>query len=235
VLEHYGALKTWHKGETGLLVLNGPGLASVPLEFLNKYTTLGCNRITMMYPDFCPTYYFGMGMNQLETKDKRETILPTIADDRCKAGFINRLVIHEFAHTNKCYSWLGGQTYGASGDQLRTFSHKPWFVVGLGFTMAYPMLQIALYMGFDTMLIVGMDHEYPSPEDKHKHFYDDDEGYAGLFEVAPGVYSPQAWRRWADELMAKCQAEFEKAGKRIVNLSEPTKCDAFEKGKREDW
>lgn len=233
MLEHYSDIKDRHKGETGLLVLNGPGLKNVPRPFLDKYPTLGCNRITLMYPDFCPTYYFGMGANQLDTPEKRATILPLIMDDRCRAAWINRLLIYEFSHTNKCYSWLGGRTYGASDKQLRQFSKKPYAVVGLGYTMAFPILQVAMWLGFETILIVGMDHDYP--EGKQKHFYADDERYAALFEVAPGPYTADAWRRGADDVLRTCKAEFDQAGRRIVNLSEPTKCDIFERGKLEDW
>jgi hypothetical protein len=158
-LDHYSTWKDRHKGEAAVLVCNGPGLKYTPRRILDKYITLGCNRITMMHPDFCPTYYFGMGANQIDTPEKRATVFPLIEDDRCKAAWINRLMIHEFAHTNKCYSWLGGRAYGANDDQLRRFSHNPFFVVGLGYTMAFPMLQIAMYLGFDPVLIVGMDHE----------------------------------------------------------------------------
>lgn len=232
-LDHYTYLKDKHRGETALLVCNGPGLKYTPIKFLDKYTTLGCNRITMMYADFCPTYYFGMGANQMDTPEKRITIIPTITDNRCKAAFINRLMIHEFAHTNKCYSWLGGRTYGANDNQVRQFSMNPLFAVGLGYTMAFPILQVAYYMGFQTILIVGMDHDYP--DTKSKHFYDDDEKYMRLFEVAPGPYSNAAWRKGADTVLQACRDVFDKAGRRIINLSEPTECAVFERGKLSEW
>jgi hypothetical protein len=233
MIQPYTDLKSWHPGGTCILICNGPGLVNIPASFLTLYPTLGCNRITMLYPGFCPTYYFGMGSNQMDTPEKRMTILPTIMDDRCKAAFINRLLIHEFAHTNKCYSWLGGRTYGATEEQIRQFSHNPMMAVGLGYTMAFPMLQVAFYMGFETVLIVGMDHEYP--DTKHKHFYDDDQGYIRLFETAPGPYTTQAWKRGADTVLQRCRDEYDKAKRMIVNLSEPTKCDIFEKGSWKDW
>ena len=171
----------------------------------------------------------------MDTDEKRATIFPVITDDRCHAAFINRLLIHEFAHTNKCYSWLGGRSYGALGDQLKSFSYSPFNAVGLGFTMAFPILQVAYWMGFDPILIVGMDHEYPGLEDPQKHFYRDDERYASLFEKAPGPYAPAAWRRGADEVLGYCREAFDKAGRRIINLSRPTKCDVFEKEDIAKW
>lgn len=235
MLKSNAALKGSYQGQTATLICNGPGLANVPLEFLQKYPTLGCNRITMLYPAFCPTFYFGMGANQLDTPEKRATILPVILDDRCEAAWINRLMIHEFAFTNKCYTWMGGKAYGVSGDRLKTWSKTPYFSVGIGYTMVYPILQMALWLGFDPILIVGMDHKYPPSEDKQKHFYKDDEGYASLFEVAPGPYTSAAWRRNTDGILAIAKAEFDKAKKRIVNLSNPTECTIFETGRLEDW
>jgi hypothetical protein len=231
--EHYSALKGKHKGKPAVLVCNGPGLKSVSTEFLTRYPTLGCNRITMRYPEFCPTYYFEMGGNHLNSDEKRATMLPVIMDERCEAAFINRLMFFEFQHIGKCYSWLGGRAYGATGHELTSFSMAPFRAVGLGFTMAFPILQIAYWIGWDPILIVGMDHEYP--DTKSKHFYDDDERYAALFEVAPGPYSNEAWRAGADRVLQKCRDEYDKAGRRIINLSEPTKCDIFERGRLEDW
>jgi hypothetical protein len=56
-----------------------------------------------------------------------------------------------------------------------------------------------------------------------------------LFEVAPGPYSGQAWRLGADRVLQTCRDEYNKAGRKIINLSEPTKCDIFEKGHVNDW
>ena len=231
--EHYDALKNKYKGKPAVLVCNGPGLSVVPDKFLQKYTTLGCNRITMKYPDFCPTWYFEMGGNHLDTAEKRATMLPVLMDDRCEGAFINRLMFFEFQHISKCYSWLGGRAYGAHRHELSSFSMTPFKAVGIGYTMAFPILQVAYWIGWDPILIVGMDHEYP--DTKSKHFYDDDERYASLFEVAPGPYSPKAWRTGADEVLQKARDVFAKAGRRIINLSLPTKCDIFETGKLEDW
>ena len=45
-----------HRGETCLIIGNGPSLNDVPLEFLHKYPSFGTNRIYLK-EGFTPTYY----------------------------------------------------------------------------------------------------------------------------------------------------------------------------------
>ena len=60
-----------HKGETGLIIGNGPSLKDVPIEFLHKYPTFGTNRIYLM-DGFEPTYY--ASVNPLVVEQSVENI-----------------------------------------------------------------------------------------------------------------------------------------------------------------
>jgi hypothetical protein len=218
-----------HKGETGLIIANGPGLANVPTEFMRRYVTLGCNRITNMTPDFVPDYYFCLGINQLDTEEKRATIYPTL--EYCKAAFINRLMIQYFPYDN-VYSIMGGAVYHL--ENPRFFSYDPLFITGLGATMVFVMLQVAFYMGFDPVLIVGLDHKYP--KGTAKHYYDDSE--FPQFEQAPGpVYNDDndVWQPIATQVLQMAQDAYAKHGRTIINLSSPTACPVFRKEALSDW
>ena len=71
-----------HKGETCVVIANGPSLADVPNEFLEPYITFGVNKIWLK--EFSPTYYVTTDnwMNPYirEMKDSsnyRADVLPT--------------------------------------------------------------------------------------------------------------------------------------------------------------
>lgn len=226
---HYSTFRDCHKGEEMVVLGNGPSLEKVPLEFMGRFLTFGCNRITMLYPRFCPTYYLGLGANHVNSAERRATIEPIFADDRLMAAFMNRLFYQEFDHgeyTHKLYSILGPRYYGAEGEQIRQFSLNPLRYVGLGYSNVYPMLQIAYYMGIQTVYLVGLDHDYP--DTPHKHFYDDGEGDARHFETAPGPYTNDAWRFGVDRVFAHALEAYKADGRRIVNLTPETKCEVFE-------
>ena len=76
LMNDYRQFKDKHKGERGIVVANGPGLENIPMDVVSRYTTLGCNRITYLLPDFAPTYYSCLGYNQMDTPEKRDTMTP---------------------------------------------------------------------------------------------------------------------------------------------------------------
>ncbi len=228
-IEGYEKFHDMHKGETGLVVANGPSLADVPIEFLKSYVTLGCNRITHMTPEFVPTYYACLGRNQVNTETKRETIFPTI--ELCEAAFINRLLIHHFPFDN-VYSIMGGSFYGL--EETRIFSLDPLNITGLGATMTFVLLQIAFYMGFDPVLVVGLDHNYP--KGAKKHFYDDRE--YPEFETAPGpVYQNDnaTWQNHATAMLNLAQEVYLDHSRTIINITSESYCKVFRKEAISDW
>jgi hypothetical protein len=227
----YERFKGRHADETCLIVATGPGLKNIPVGFLSMYTSFSFNRITWMRDKgFVPTYFHCMGSNQLDTPEKRATMLPLVEEPKCQAMFINRIWAHYFHHP-KVYSILSPGPYGHP-EKAYNFSYSPFEEVGLGAPSVYLSLQFAVYMGFTTILIVGMDHDYQGK----KHIYPDDE--FPMFEDAPGPRygnSSNQWRSEADKVLLKAKEACRELGVRVVNLSEPTACVLFERGDWREW
>lgn len=216
-----------------LIVGTGPGLSNIPVEFLNKYPTFSFNGVFTQMPEFVPTFYHNMGGNHLDTQEKREQIYPLIADDRCEAAFMNRHLIHYFRHP-KVYSILGPRTYGivTKRDEF-VFSPSPLEVIGLAPTSIYLSMQLAVYMGFTTILLVGVDHKY---DQKKPHAYES--GLVVDEETPPGPFynnDPNEWQSQATKALSVAKTVLDKNGIRVVNLSEPTELDVFERGDWRDW
>lgn len=228
-MKQFTDLKSEYAGKTMVLVANGPSLDDSPLgELAEKYPTFGMNRVHKMYPDFCPTFYACLGADQLMTPTQRNVHWPMINDDRLQYAFINRLFAHFMRH-EKIFTALSSYIYKVTKVGKR-FSTDPLNVIGLSATQAYPCLQIAHYLGFDTVLIVGMDGTYSGPDGMH--WYDEDP----LFPSGPGQYiTDDNWQGACNEVYGIANRVFTKTGRRIINCSAHTVVDVFERGDVRDW
>jgi hypothetical protein len=215
------------KEKAGLIICNGPSLEDIPVEFLMKYKSIGMNRITGMYPEFAPTYYVDIAINHMETPEKRALLDPYFEDERVEAMFLNRLMIHHFRH-EKVYSIMSRQGGAVDRTTKKAWSDDPLNFLGIGYTQTYIALQIADYMGFRNILIVGLDHHYP--EGSKKHWYEDSD--FPDFETGYGPYTEAAWKNGCNLVYSLAN---EQANGTIINLTPGSACDVFKKENLSKW
>ena len=126
-----------HKGETCVIIGNGPSLDETPLEELaNRYVTFGSNLIYRK--PFYPDYYC------LVDKLGLDTCLP-LPDDFTSVRFMRAEAKDE----------LNTPIYPITSAGFSLNINN--FVV-IGATVTYAIMQIAFHMGFATWLLVGVDH-----------------------------------------------------------------------------
>ncbi len=228
---HYSQLKDVHAGETGLIVANGPSLLDVPIPFLKKYPSFGMNRVNFegLFPEFCPSFYVCIGGDQLNTPERRERVYPIMEHPDLKAAFINRLMVQHFRGP-KVYSIMGGKLYGLEPHKAIGFSKDPLDIMGIHATMTYGCLQLAYYMGFETVLIVGLDGTYNGK----MHAYPESE--FPLFKSGPGVHGDdETWRARCEGVYTLSRQVYEEDGRRIVNLTEGSMIESLERGEIGEW
>jgi hypothetical protein len=208
MMSSWNALHNKHKDEVGLVIGNGPSLSDVPLDFLNKYPSFGTNRIYLL-DGFTPTYY--AAVDPLAIK-------PFIGD-------IDLLDCDKFISSRFVRDGPIDDAYPLWSSILPSFSRTPDLWIYEGYTVTYVCLQLAFYMGFTTVLLVGVDHNYT--KDGVNHF--DKEYINGVvgWEVPDLERSEYAYH------MAK--TVFEHDGRRIVNLTPGSKLDVFERGEIADY
>lgn len=211
--EHLGDT---HYGQTCLVVGNGPSLANVPNSFLESYVTFGSNGIFLK---FIPTYY--ACMDSQDVKRLREDIiqLPCIRFTEVSAKIPGCYEIRQFA---------------SSGE----FSYKPYKSLWGGYTVTFAILQIAYYLGFTTILLVGVDHRYIVRQNQYDVLYigdteDDPDHFCPEYHRGAHFNNPNPDLSRNSYLIAK--KAYEKDGRRIINLTENSELDVFEKGKIEEW
>jgi len=182
-----------------LIIGNGPSLADIPDGLLRAYPSFGSNLIYLR-EGFTPTYY-------------------ATADTRVMREYGNAVLAHysdipKFIPTPNLDKWEGPnffRFYHRPGP-LWPFNHeKIWprnllSKEGITFiSVTHVLIQLAYFMGFTTMLCVGLDNHQP-----HDHFY-------GWDENCPGTPPIDLWDQGYGELALGM------APREIINLSTRTK------------
>ena len=146
--------KNIHKGKRCFIIGTGPSLMVEDLEKLKEEITFGSNRIFEIYSqtDWRPTYYINQDYpliykyaEEIKRLDVKRKFLPIDTKD----VFANVNDISYFVLRYKEY-------YPKDAD----FSTRLEKYMGQGFTVTYGAIQMAYYMGFSEVYLLGIDHNY---------------------------------------------------------------------------
>jgi len=143
------ALKDRHQGERCFIIGNGPSLQRTDLTRLRDEVTFGMNRIYMLFNQigFSTTYYVAINKLVIE---------------QC-AGEIIKIAAPKFI------SWWAHDGIDYTSDMMfvrdpyigpLTFSADATRAVVEGYTVTYAAMQIAYYLGFQQVILVGVDHKF---------------------------------------------------------------------------
>lgn len=211
MIQHF---KNKYIGETCLVIGNGLSLRDVCNSFLDSYPTFGSNRIFLKY---IPTYY--VCCNPLVLEQNR--------------SIINLLSCEKFLP----YGY-GIESHNFKRTRTRRFSTHPEVEIYEGYTVTFVSLQLAYYMGFSTVLLVGVDHKYDVPDGTEPNevlqMTDDDmnhfspEYFRGMSWNAPDLEQSEISYQMAKEV-------YEQDYRKIINLTPNTALNVFEKGNINDW
>jgi hypothetical protein len=146
-----------HKGQRCFIIGNGPSLKQTDLMKLRGEFTFGMNRIYLLFPELgFPTTYF-VSINDL--------VIEQCAND------IAALPVPKFIawHSNRHFQ-------GFPDDMifLYTTYTGPHFAYDMtrrvweGATVTNVALQLAFYMGFEKVILIGVDHNFASQGDANK-------------------------------------------------------------------
>ncbi len=147
-IRRLGELKDIHRGQRCFIIGNGPSLKKTDLKLLKDEMTFGMNRIYLGFPEmgFETTYF--LTINSL--------VVEQCAED------IRALRMPRFI------SWRSRKYLGTAPDinylfttyTLPKFSDDVRGRVWEGGTVTNVALQLAFHMGFDTAILIGVDHSY---------------------------------------------------------------------------
>jgi hypothetical protein len=210
--------KDRHKGGRCVIVANGPSLTKTDLSLLKGVPTIGMNRIYLIREStgFMPMYL-------------------VVADIDTKLGqFTSEF---EAVQLPRFFHWNARRLFRES-PSIAYFkdSYRPDFqtdftrVIGSGKSVTYTCLQLAYFMGFNEVVLIGKDHDYglvgrphelvESTGNEATHF----KGYhaPGTKFRIPDLYGEEYAYRVAREA-------YERAGRRVIDATVGGKLDVFEK------
>jgi hypothetical protein len=160
--------KNIHKGKRCFIIGNGPSLKIEDLEKLKNEYTFAANKIFVAFEDtdWRPTYYciqdFKMITSEFESiKQKVDAHVKFIAG--------NTLIKNNIHLNDWIYFYL---------DISRFYPQYPNFAEDIsecifeGFTVTYANIQLAVYMGFKEIYLLGVDHNYFMNSESKNHFSD---------------------------------------------------------------
>jgi hypothetical protein len=151
---HLKKLKGKYAGERCFIIGNGPSLKVEDLEKLKKEYTFGSHRIYKIFHQttWRPTFYCAQDtrliidcrkeIQKLKLKEKFVCIPEYIKENFVKNATILKIDVSNFY------------------PDLPNFSEDVSECIYEGFTVTYACLQLAFYMGFKEVYLLGVDHSY---------------------------------------------------------------------------
>ncbi len=210
-----------HAGERCFVIANGPSIATMDLSPLKNEVTFGMNRLYLIFDKmgFVPTYH----------------------------SVINDLVVEQFAAdiaalpTTKFINWSQRNLFNEQENLLYLrsylniedkFSYDLTKGIYSGGTVTYATLQLAYYMGFKEVYLVGLDHNFtdkgrPNATEIREQAEDKNHFHPDYFPKGMKWQLPDLYRSELSYAMAR-QA-FEADGRAVKDATVGGKCQVFEK------
>jgi hypothetical protein len=229
-----------HKGERCFLVGNGPSLTAADLTKLyeNKKISFGCNSICKIFDQtpWRPDYFVVQDRVVITASPEM------YAETEAHYKFIPRIAdIYSLDATKieKIHSQGRGQVFyfnhieNYNFDKLPLFSPDVSKAVYTCGTVMYSMIQIAAYMGFSPIVLIGVDGNSVVPVERDKylsekrHFYKEDEDSIGMFDKGVLLYDSAISSLLISNAYKSAELYTRKHGIDIFNATRGGAVDAF--------
>ena len=219
------SLKDKYKGKRCFVIGNGPSLTKEDLELLKAEVTFASNRIFRMFEqtDWRPTYYAVFD----ESVGSDPDVITGVNAMECSAKFVREQGWYTYRHLDDvCYihSWLDRKYLEA--PEFSEDLTKGIFTIA---TVTYTLIQIAKYMGFTEIYLLGVDHKYAN-EVKKDGTIIKNEGIKSYFGNQQKLETSIAAASWEMEKAYQFAEEYsQKNGFRIYNATRGGYLEVFER------
>lgn len=152
--------KNSKKGKRCFIIGNGPSLTISDLNKINEFgdDSFAVNRIYKLFDktDWRPSYYVSQDSKVIEESKDNFDLIKT----NCKNMFISTSV------GKKCIKKFKNQINFFYINTSKYYPHFPKFSFDVakqvyeGMTVAYGCIQLAVYMGYKEIYLIGTDHNY---------------------------------------------------------------------------
>lgn len=158
-----------HNGERCFIIATGPSLTMEDLESLKNENTISMNSICKLYDktEWRPTYFAvqdNLVFEKLQELIRKHKEVPVFISDNIPGKFKREKEWIEFPTDTKYHSYdILRKKYYAK------FSDDAYDIVYDGYSIAYSCIELAVYMGFKEIYLLGADCTYLGEKE---HFVD---------------------------------------------------------------
>lgn len=219
--------KDAHRGRRCFIVANGPSLKFTDLSMLKDEITFGVNRIYLLGRSggFRPTYLAVIDEDchlRQFTSEYNEVDIPSFYNWNCRRLFDKR---PERAYIKQILS-------------IPKFSTDILKGIWTGHSVTFVCLQLAYYMGFNEVYLVGKDHDYSFPSGRKPIELVRSNGKEGNHFTDGYYVKDMVWRipdpTGEEYAYRLAKIAFERSGRRVYDATINGKLDVFEKVKYSD-
>jgi uncharacterized Rossmann fold enzyme len=151
------AFKDIHEGKRAFIIGNGPSLKQTDLSKLKNEFTFGMNRIYLLFPELGFTTTYFVSINDL--------VIEQCADEIASLSIPKFIAWHSHRHFKTLPNDMMFLYTTYTGPK---FAHNMTRRVWEGATVTNVALQLAFYMGFQQVILIGVDHNFTSKGDANK-------------------------------------------------------------------
>lgn len=210
--------KNMYAGSRCVIIGNGPSLELTDLSSVRNEVTFGLNRIYLMF-------------NRLGWETTFHVVVNQLVVEQCATDF--RTIRSPLFTTAPSRPILGGMPNAVFLDSIDgpRFSTDASLGVWEGATVTYVALQLAFYMGFSTVILVGVDHRFSVTGLPHQivesagpdanHFDANYFGKGFKWQIPDLELSESAYRL--------ARLKFEKDGRRVIDSTVAGALNVFPK------
>lgn len=223
ILENY---RNKYKGQRCFIICNGPSLTASDLDMLKDEITFASNRIYNIFSktEWRPTFWaiFDVGVIKLDGAVDGINSIPAEMKFTRDKGYLD-------------FKGIKGRICYLHSWDNRSYLNNPKFsddltkgIYGIA-TVTYNLIQIARFMGFDKIYIIGADHHYKNMETRRGNIIVDPsaKSYFGNIKDTSGQAPAGVWEmEVAYEYAEKYSREH---GFRIYNATRGGHLDVFER------
>jgi hypothetical protein len=210
--------KNIHKDEDCFIIGNGPSLNKMDLNPLNDYYTFGLNKIYLLFEKVNLNLTYLAAVNPLVIEQSIETY----QNMNCPIflSYSNSLgLLDNEPHVYKLLT-----------DAQWSFYHSICQPISEGYTVTYIAMQIAYFMGFKRVFLIGVDHNFVQsgkPNEQQVYKGDDQNHFH------PDYFKGQSWHladlEGNEASYALARHQFHASGRQIFDATVGGKLTIFPK------
>lgn len=208
-ISRLAAYKDKHKGQRCVIIGNGPSLKHTDVSKIRDEFTFGMNRIYLAFPEWgFRTSYF-VSINDL--------VIEQCAEEIRALPMPKFLSWHSHPHIQPTDDTMFLHTTYYHPAFTRDVRRRVWE----GATVTYVAMQLAFYMGFEQVVLIGVDHSFKAKGDPNKTVVSDgdDESHFDPRYFGKGFRWQLPDLDTSELAYQRARLEYEQAGRQIVDAT----------------